>query len=169
VDTKDITESTTLIENFNLDRIPSEPVVLKGVLYEFDSDKLTASAKTTIDTTLLVLMLEQPGIIVQISSHTDSKGKESYNKNLSNRRAKSVVNYLIDKGIPPNRLQYKGYGESKPIAPNTNSDGSDNPEGRRLNRRTEFLVVGEIDFEILYEDLDTNKKDKYKKRKNVQF
>ncbi|MFK8044163.1 MAG: OmpA family protein [Crocinitomicaceae bacterium] len=169
VDTKDITESTTIIENFSLESIPIEPVILKGVLYEFDSDKLTAGAKATIDTTLLLLMLEQPNIIVQISSHTDSKGKDSYNKDLSNRRAKSVVNYLTNKGIPPNRLQYKGYGESKPIASNTNPDGSDNPEGRRLNRRTEFLVVGEMEFDILYEDLDDSKKERYKKRKNVQF
>ncbi len=169
VNTKSIAESAVIIQDFNLKKIPLEPVVLKGVLYEFDSDKLTAGAKATIDTTLLKLMLEQKNIIVQISSHTDSKGQNKYNRELSNRRAKSVVDYLTSKGIAPNRLQYKGYGESSPIAPNTNPDGSDNPEGRRLNRRTEFLIVGEIDFEILYEDLDENKKVKYKRGKNINF
>ncbi|MDX1349616.1 MAG: OmpA family protein [Putridiphycobacter sp.] len=169
ISTKEIVESTTLVQDFYLKKIPLEPVVLKGVLYEFDSDKLTPSAKITIDTTLLALMIDQPNIVVQISSHTDSKGKAAYNMDLSNRRAKSVVTYLTDKGIPPNRLKYKGYGETSPIAPNEFPDGRDNPAGRQLNRRTEFLVVGELDFEILYEDLDESKKERYKRKKNVQF
>jgi outer membrane protein OmpA-like peptidoglycan-associated protein len=54
------------------------------------------------------------------------------------------VNYLVQKGISPDRLVAHGYGESMPIAPNTNPDGSDNPEGRQLNRRTEMRIVGEI-------------------------
>lgn len=167
--TSHITESTVLVQDFLLEKIPQEPVILKGILYEFDSDQLTAGAKTTIDTTLYQLLLDQENIVVKIMSHTDSKGKNSYNRELSNRRARSVVYYLTEKGIHPGRLKYKGYGESTPIAPNTNTDGSDNPEGRKLNRRTEFIVVGEIDFKILYEDLDNNKKERFKRSKKVDF
>ncbi|MGZ4089526.1 MAG: OmpA family protein, partial [Bacteroidia bacterium] len=84
-----------------------------------------------------------------IQSHTDSKGSDQYNEKLSQKRAESVVNYLIGKGINPLRLKAKGYGESKPIAPNENSDGSDNPEGRAQNRRTDFKIIGTLDVEIL--------------------
>ncbi|RZJ83726.1 MAG: OmpA family protein, partial [Chryseobacterium sp.] len=76
-----------------------------------------------------------------LSSHTDSKGTDLYNLDLSNRRAASCVEYLITKGIPSSRMRSKGYGESMPIAPNTFPDGKDNPDGRTLNRRTEFKVI----------------------------
>ena len=64
-----------------------------------------------------------------------------YNNVLSQRRAESAVNYLIKKGIAPDRIVAKGYGESKPIARNTNPDGTDNPVGRQKNRRTEFRIL----------------------------
>ena len=60
---------------------------------------------------------------------------------LSEKRAKSVVDYLISKGIDAARLQSKGYGETQPVAPNTTPQGKDNPEGRQKNRRTEFKVL----------------------------
>ena len=71
----------------------------------------------------------------------DSKGAESYNMKLSKRRATAAVNYLVSKGVDRNRLIMEYKGESMPIAPNTKPDGSDNPEGRALNRRTEFRFV----------------------------
>ena len=73
---------------------------------------------------------------------------------LSQDRAQSVVNHLIEDGISKKRLKAKGYGETQPIAPNTYSDGSDNPEGRAKNRRTEFRVVGTLDGDnpIIYEE-----------------
>ncbi len=76
-----------------------------------------------------------------MGSHTDSVASEAYNIELSQRRAESTVNYLIKNGIDPTRLVAKGYGESKPIARNTNPDGSDNPAGRQRNRRTEFKIL----------------------------
>jgi outer membrane protein OmpA-like peptidoglycan-associated protein len=60
---------------------------------------------------------------------------------LSQRRAESAVNYLIQRGISPDRLVAKGYGELRPIARNTHPDGMDNPEGRQRNRRTEFKIL----------------------------
>ena len=80
-------------------------------------------------------------IVVEIGSHTDSKGSLSYNEGLSRRRSQSVVDYLISKGIEKDMIIAKGYGETQPLVPNTNPDGSDNPENRQLNRRTEFKIV----------------------------
>jgi outer membrane protein OmpA-like peptidoglycan-associated protein len=85
-----------------------------------------------------------PNGVVEIGSHTDSIGTEIYNMELSQKRSESVVSYLISKGIASDRLVAKGYGMSMPIAPNKNNDGSDNPEGRQLNRRTEMKIVGDI-------------------------
>ncbi len=119
---------------------------------EFDKAGLTENSTITIDTTLLEILEENPEIIIEIGSHTDSRGTDSYNETLSQRRAESVVRYLIGKGVQESRLQAKGYGETQHIAPNENPDGSDNPEGRALNRRTEFRIVGKLKgvSEIIY-------------------
>jgi OOP family OmpA-OmpF porin len=78
---------------------------------------------------------------VEVAGHTDSIGTDAYNQGLSERRARAVYDYLTSNGIDASRLVGpNGYGESRPIAPNTNPDGSDNPEGRALNRRTELNV-----------------------------
>jgi outer membrane protein OmpA-like peptidoglycan-associated protein len=90
---------------------------------------------------LVKLLNENPTLEIELNAHTDSKGEEDYNQRLSDARAASVMNYLVSKGISKKRLSSKGFGESKPIAENTNADGSDNPEGRQQNRRTEFKVI----------------------------
>jgi outer membrane protein OmpA-like peptidoglycan-associated protein len=72
---------------------------------------------------------------IEISGHTDNKGSAQYNQTLSESRSKSVVDYLISKGIAKERLEYKGYGLTQPMASN------DNEEGRQLNRRTEFKIL----------------------------
>jgi peptidoglycan-associated lipoprotein len=87
-----------------------------------------------------------------LSSHTDSVGTHAYNIELSQRRAESSVNYLVQSGISPDRLVAKGYGEEKPIARNTNPDGTDNPRGRDKNRRTEFKILGVSDIPKRIED-----------------
>ncbi|HYX05782.1 MAG TPA: OmpA family protein, partial [Bacteroidales bacterium] len=122
--------------------LPKEPIELENIYYEFDKANLTDEAKESIDTTLLAMMNEIPNIIVEVGSHTDGVGGKEYNKNLSQDRADNVIAYLISKGIEPSRLVAKGYGDEKPIAPNKNPDGSDNPEGREKNRRTEFRIIG---------------------------
>jgi outer membrane protein OmpA-like peptidoglycan-associated protein len=96
-------------------------------------------------------MQENPELIVEIQSHTDSKGSESYNIKLSQRRSESVVKYLVSKGIDPRRLRAKGYGESLPLVPNDYPDGTDNPSGRAKNRRTDFKIIGVIDAELINE------------------
>ncbi len=90
---------------------------------------------------LLALLKENPDIIVEISSHTDAKGKKEMNEKLSHRRANAIVKYLINKGIPSDRLVAIGYGETKPV--NGCVDGVDcSEEEHQLNRRTEFRVLG---------------------------
>ncbi len=154
VSTKNIDASDTLRNAIRISKIPKGPVVVKNIYYPFDKYYLTDAAKLTIDTTLFTLLTENPEIIIELSSHTDSKGTDAYNQKLSQNRAESVVAYLITKGIAKERLVAKGYGESKPIALNSNPDGTDNPDGRQMNRRTEFKVIGIIEkySEIIYQD-----------------
>ena len=143
--TTEILNSDTLIKNLELKKIPKKSIVLDNIYYEFDKSKLTDDAKSTIDTTIYKILNENEKLIIEISSHTDNKGKDEYNLKLSQKRAESVVDYLIDKGIDKRRLIAKGYGETTPIAENSNPDGSDNPKGRQANRRTEFKVIGSSD------------------------
>jgi outer membrane protein OmpA-like peptidoglycan-associated protein len=123
--------------------LPKITVTL-NIYYEHNKSNLTDEAKSVIDTALMPLFDIFPNAIVEIGSHTDSTGSDEYNIDLSQRRSESVVNYLISKKVSIDKLVAKGYGESKPIAPNSMPDGSDNPEGRQKNRRTEFKVVGEL-------------------------
>jgi outer membrane protein OmpA-like peptidoglycan-associated protein len=74
-------------------------------------------------------------LVIEIGGYTDSTGTENYNISLSEKRALSVVNYLIKKGISSERLKYKGYGNTSPLGDNVTS------EGRKLNRRTEVKVI----------------------------
>jgi OmpA-OmpF porin, OOP family len=145
ISTKEIFSSEKIKKDIFVEKIPSTPIVLKNVTYEFDSPKLTETAINTIDTTLVILMKNNPEIVIEISSHTDSKGSDNYNLRLSQKRAESVVKHLKKSGIPEQQTKAKGYGASQPIAPNTHPDGSDNPEGRAINRRTEFRIIGKID------------------------
>lgn len=130
-----------------------KPIVLNNIYYDFNKSDITDAAKKSIDTTLLELMEKATDIIVEVAAHTDSVGNSEYNKNLSQERAQIVVNYLIGKGISKKRLIAKGYGSERPIAPNFKPDGSDNPEGRDKNRRTEFQIVGTLSSQV--EDIDS--------------
>ncbi|MFT3739970.1 MAG: OmpA family protein [Breznakibacter sp.] len=146
--TKQPTEGTTAelkIDVVPLTVRPQKPIAIHNVYYEFASAELSPMAREILDTTLVVLMKKYPYIAVEIGSHTDDKGGEKYNQRLSEKRAAGVVAYLIKSGISTQRLTYRGYGMSQPIAPNTLPDGSDNEEGRQQNRRTEFRIVGTID------------------------
>jgi OOP family OmpA-OmpF porin len=134
-----------------LSKEPKEPIRIPNIHYEFDKAVILESSKISIDTTVLALMEANPELIVEIQSHTDSKGSDQYNIKLSQKRAESVVSYLTQKGISAKRLVAKGYGETKPIAPNDKPDGSDNPDGRAKNRRTDFKIIGKLDVELINE------------------
>jgi len=113
---------------------------LKGVNFDFDKSTLRPDAVAILDEAVSILT-KYPELKVEVAGHTDSIGTEQYNQGLSERRARVVYDYLTGHGIDASRLVGpNGYGESKPIAPNTNEDGTDNPENRAKNRRTELDV-----------------------------
>ncbi len=109
-------------------------------LFEFDKATLTARAEETL--TVLGPMIENVGPHpVLIEGHTDSVGTDEYNQELSERRAERVRNWLLEHRVVEKRaVSTVGYGEKKPVAPNTKPDGKDNPPGRALNRRVEIVV-----------------------------
>ncbi|MBB2149769.1 OmpA family protein [Pedobacter gandavensis] len=135
-------KDTLITEEICLLRIPppDTAIVLKDVLYEFDKYDLTEDSKGKLDF-LYTIMVDNPKIEIELSAHTDSKGTPEYNLDLSDKRAKACVDYLIGKGIDASRMTSKGYGMSMPVAPNHLPNGKDNPVGRALNRRTEFKVT----------------------------
>ena len=109
-------------------------IVLNNIFFDFDKATLRPESKAELDR-LATMLTEMPNLKIEISGHTDNVGAATYNKTLSQNRAKSVVDYLIKNGIAASRLTYKGYGFDQPIASN------DNDEGRQKNRRTEFKIV----------------------------
>lgn len=105
-----------------------------NVLFGFDSKTLSADAKTNLDKLVKVLNA-YPDTDIEIQGHTDSKGSESYNQNLSEERAGTVSSYLNNNGIANNRIRTKGFGENTPKYDN------DTDNGRSQNRRVEFLIT----------------------------
>ena len=114
--------------------VKGAPVVLRNVFFATGSSDLAAASAAELD--YLVRMLQQLSYLrIQINGHTDNVGGDAANQTLSEARAKSVYNYLISKGIAPERLKYKGFGETQPL-----NKANDTEEGRAQNRRTEFEV-----------------------------
>lgn len=110
------------------------------VLFDFDKTDIKPEAANTLKT-LAVVIRAKPNARVHILGHTDSKGSDSYNMELSKKRAESVIRWLVEKeALPSEQMKPMGYGETKPVAKNENADGSDNPEGRAKNRRVEVLI-----------------------------
>jgi len=110
------------------------------VLFGFDKSTMPEGYNNTLDK-LIERMKGDNSLKVEIDGHTDHVGPAEYNKKLSLRRANAVADYLRSKGISADRLIINGYGESRPISPNFRPDGSDNPNGRKRNRRTEVRVI----------------------------
>lgn len=108
-------------------------VILEGVNFEFDSDRLRPDAITILDEAVTVLN-RRKDISVDVVGHTDSTGSKQYNQRLSERRARSVYDYFVGKGIAADRLTTKGYGETRPAYSNATR------EGRAKNRRVELVV-----------------------------
>lgn len=107
---------------------------LPKIQFEFDKDAITPESYPTLD--LIAEVLAQSGHLkLFVLAHTDSVGAEEYNLDLSERRAKSVKEFLVKKGLPPPTIRYRGYGFSKPLADNSTQ------EGRAKNRRVEFRVT----------------------------
>ena len=155
-----VTKSEEYVLQFPLANI-SAPVLIENIFYDFDKATLRPESATALDE-LVRLLNENPNITIELSAHTDYKGSDAYNEGLSQRRAESVVNYLIEHGIASDRLTPKGYGEGKPktikrkVAErypflkagdvlteayiNTLSE-EQQEQCNQLNRRTEFIVL----------------------------
>ncbi len=135
VDLSQRTYDEVVVKNFLLDRVEvGAKVILKNIYFEFGKSTLKPESYAGLDNVVKLLQSNET-IRIEISGHTDNIGSLKTNTKLSADRAKAVVDYLIQKGIAPSRLEYKGYAFSQPIAPNNTE------EGRAQNRRVEFKVL----------------------------
>jgi outer membrane protein OmpA-like peptidoglycan-associated protein/tetratricopeptide (TPR) repeat protein len=116
--------------------ITEKEVILQPIYFEFNRSNITAEGAAELDK-LIMVMNEHPNMVIFAKSHTDSRGSDKYNMNLSDRRAKSTVQYLISKGIAKNRISGQGFGESEPKV----TCKQCTEEQYAQNRRSEFLIV----------------------------
>ncbi len=146
----------------------NKPVVVDNIFYDFDKATLRPESKAALDE-LAVILRENPNVTIEMASHTDRKGSDEYNIDLSSRRARSVIDYLISVGIASDRLQSQGYGESRPKTITKKlareypqfkegdvltedyilelPEESDREAADQINRRTEFQVLS-IDYQM---------------------
>lgn len=135
IDLSDITEYKEIEKDLYLVPIEKEGVfALNNIFFDFDKASLKQESTPELNR-LISFLTESPSIKIQIAGHTDSKGSDAYNKQLSEKRAKSVQDYLLTNGIASSRVSYIGHGESKPITTN------ETDEGRSKNRRVEFKIL----------------------------
>lgn len=131
----DVEDFEPVVVDINLDKVREGSMVVLNNIF-FDVDKAELKDKSTVELEKIVrFMTENPGVLIQISGHTDNTGSADHNRQLSLRRATAVYNYLVKRGIKEGRVKYFGYGADKPIADNATA------EGRQLNRRIEFSIV----------------------------
>jgi outer membrane protein OmpA-like peptidoglycan-associated protein len=114
---------------------------LPHIQYETNSHQLTPDSKMSIDTLVMGLQ-EVSNIAISIGGHTDDVGEDRYNLELSEKRAESVFNYLVEKGVEADRLQYRGFGKSNPLVPNSSA------ANRALNRRVEIILKLRDDIQV---------------------
>lgn len=132
--TNEFGEVTEDIVMKSVESISNTPVVLNNIYFDFDRFELKESSFTELGRVVKFLN-DNPGVKIEISAHTDDKGSDEYNLALSQKRAESVVSYLVQQGIEPQRLIAKGYGESQPVGDNSTE------EGAAKNRRVEMKVL----------------------------
>lgn len=130
----------TLFKEVELEKIfPEKEIVIQNIYYDYDKATLRPESLPVLDK-LVSFFEENQDLTIEIGSHTDSRGSDKYNEDLSQRRAQSVVDYFIAKGVPSTQLSAKGYGESKLINECTN--GVECSEDKHQeNRRTTFRVI----------------------------
>jgi len=109
------------------------------ILFDFDKADIRPNAAAALKQAADVIRKGAKGT-VRVEGHTDSKGKSNYNQKLSERRSASVQKWLVEReGLTGMKFAIRGFGATKPVAPNTKPDGSDDPEGRQKNRRVEIV------------------------------
>lgn len=127
--------SREIINDIRLKKVEvGESIVLNNIFFDTGAARLRPESYAELGI-LYKLMVENPSLKIEITGHTDNVGSAGVNQRLSEERARAVVEFLIERGVDRERLSYRGYGFDKPIATN------DTPEGRQMNRRTEFEIV----------------------------
>jgi outer membrane protein OmpA-like peptidoglycan-associated protein/tetratricopeptide (TPR) repeat protein len=146
ISTVGLTDDSLFIHDFYLTPIPAGEITIPGIEYDFDKATLRPESKKILDDLAAFLELND-NLSVEIASHTDARGSDSYNQRLSQARAKSCVDYLISKGIAADRLVATGYGESKPLITETDINALPTKEeqesAHQKNRRTSFRPIKE--------------------------
>ena len=132
----DYGEITVDIIMQSIESITSQPVVLNNIYFDFDKYELKAESFTELGR-VVKFLLDNPNVKIEISAHTDNRGSSDYNSALSQKRAESVVSYLVQQGIDSGRLTAKGYGETIPVADNSTEEGS------AKNRRVEMKIINQ--------------------------
>ncbi len=127
---------------------------IQNVLFEYDSASITSEARQSLEV-LKNIMITHPELKVEVAGYTDAKGSTDYNRRLADRRAQSVIDYLTATGIESSRFTKRAFGESNFAAVNTNTDGSDNPEGRQYNRRATFGIINPQTGVVLRQEVYT--------------
>lgn len=141
-----VTDASMLkLKNDELKKVKYDTTGIFAILYYgYDKAELSKVELANIVKELdavAEMMRENPKMKIDVFAHTDSKGSAEYNRKLSERRAKAAKSYLILEGVKAERITCLGFGESRPVAPNENPDGTDNPDGRAKNRRAEIKIV----------------------------
>lgn len=145
--------------DFELFKLTKEEIVINNIYYDFDKWTLRPESFVELDK-ILEILKENPQMIIQINSHTDDRGSDQYNQVLSEKRAQSVVDYLISKGISPSRLKYKGWGESNLLIKDAQTE-----DEHQLNRRTTFNLVNVDEWNQSYFDkIYSNVSEKYNEK-----
>ncbi len=116
--------------------ITEREVILQPIFFEYNKSNITAQGAEELDK-LVKVMNEYPNMVIDAKSHTDNRGADSYNLKLSDRRAKSTVQYIVSKGIAKNRITGSGMGETQPKVPCTDCTEEEHAQ----NRRSEFLII----------------------------
>ncbi len=144
ISTKGLDRSKTLYVDLRLAMSKLEKgsiIELKNIYYDFDKANIRPDAAIILDD-LYKIMIDNPTLVIELSSHTDSRGSDSYNMDLSQRRAESAVRYLVDKGINPSRLVARGYGETRLVNGCSNGVPCTDKQ-HQANRRTTIKILAE--------------------------
>jgi outer membrane protein OmpA-like peptidoglycan-associated protein len=115
--------------------ILAKAIEVKDILYDYNKYDIRPDAAIRLDT-LVQTLVDNPKISIELSSHTDQRGKDPYNLKLSQQRAQAAVDYIVSKGVAKSRITAKGYGETRPIVAKPTTE-----EEYQRNRRTEFRVT----------------------------
>ena len=141
-------------------------LVIKNIFFDYGKAELKKESHIELEK-LYDVMLHNPELYIEIIGHTDSKSSAEFNKKLSKQRAEAAIQYLIEKGISSKRFVAIGKGEETPIAINENPDGTDNPEGRMLNRRVEIKLMNYNGDKIIVETIKVPEQLSFRKNKSV--